>query len=210
MEIRKLENNKLHIRGYVNITDKCSRVLRENNLAFKEKVEVGCFKRALSKADDVLFLLNHDMDKKLGSLKDGNLALKEDNIGLYIDAEVENEELLNLYNDGGFSSFSGFSYGFKTIDDSLKEENGTKIRTLKDIDLIEVSLLDSTETPAYYGTLVTSMETRSVEKEIRNFVAEELEEVEETIEDNSKEDNSEELRKLKEYADLIEEVLELI
>lgn len=202
MEIRKLENNKLHIRGYVNITDKCSRVLRENNLAFKEKVEVGCFKRALTKADDVLFLLNHDIDKKLGSLKERNLTLKEDNIGLYLDAEVESEELTNLYNNGGFS---GFSYGFRTIDDSLKDENGTKIRTLKDIDLIEVSILDKTETPAYYGTLVTSIEKRSLEKETRNFVADELEEVEET-----REDNSEELRKIKEYADLIEEVLELI
>lgn len=207
MEIRKLENNKLHIRGYVNITDKCSRVLRENNLAFKEKVEPGCFRRTLNKADDVLFLLNHNMDKKLGSLKEGNLVLKEDAIGLYLDAEVDSGELLSLYDNGGFS---GFSYGFRTIKDSLSEENETKIRTLKDIDLIEVSLLDSTETPAYYGTLVTSIEKRSLEKEIRNFVAEELEEVEEITEDDSIENNSEELQKLKEYADLIKEVLELI
>lgn len=200
MEIRKLENNKLHIRGYVNITDKCSRVLRENNLAFKEKVEPGCFRRTLNKADDVLFLLNHNMDKKLGSLKEGNLVLKEDAIGLYLDAEVDSGELLSLYDNGGFS---GFSYGFRTIKDSLSEENETKIRTLKDIDLIEVSLLDSTETPAYYGTLVTSIEKRSLEKEIRNFIAEELEE-------DKTEDNSAELQKIKEYADLIKEVLELI
>lgn len=198
MEIRKLENNKLHIRGYVNITDKCSRVLRENNLAFKEKVEPNCFKRAINKADDVLFLLNHDMDKKLGSLKERNLTLKEDNIGLYIDAEVENEELLNLYENGGFS---GFSYGFRTLKDSLTEENGVNIRTLKDIDLIEVSILDSKETPAYYGTLLTSIEKRNLDDiEKRNFIADELEEV----------DNSKYLNELKKYADIIDEVLELI
>lgn len=207
MEIRKLENNKLHIRGYVNITDKASRVICENGIKFTERVEPKCFKRALSKADDVLFLLNHDMDKKLGSLKDGNLVLKEDNIGLYLDAEVESEELANIYNDGGFS---GFSYGFKTLDDVLEDRNGAKIRTLKDIDLVEVSILDNSETPAYYGTIVTSIEKRSLEKEIRNFVADELEETEEPIEDNSKEDNSDELQKLKEYTDLINEVLELI
>ena len=200
MEIRKLENNKLHIQGYVNITDKASRVISENGIKFSESVQPRCFQRALNKADDVLFLLNHDMDKKLGSLKDGNLVLKEDNIGLYLDAEVDSEELVNLYNDGGFS---GFSYGFKTVDDSFEERNGNKVRTLKDIDLIEVSILDKTETPVYYGTLVTSIEKRSLEKEIRNFIADELEE--EKIEDNS-----EELQKIKEYADLIKEVLELI
>lgn len=196
MEVRTI-NDKLYIKGYVNITDKCSRVIKENNLAFKEKVEPTCFRRAINKADNILFLLNHNENRKLGSLRDGNIKLKEDNIGLFIEAEIDDKEVLDLYNNDGFS---GFSYGFRTIKDSLSEENGVNVRTLKDIDLIEVSLLDSTETPAYYGTLINSIEKRSLEKEIRNFVSEELQEG----------DNSKELQELKDYANIIQEALDLI
>lgn len=197
MEIRKIDN-KLHIEGYVNISDKKSRVIHENGVKFIEEVEPRCFQRALCRADDVDLLLNHDVNKKLGSIKEGNITLKEDNIGLYIRADIENEEAIKAYDEGGFS---GFSYGFTTLKDKYRDwDNGLKLRTLKDINLIEVSLLDSKTTPAYYGTMV-SAETRGLNKsEIRNFVAEELEPI----------DNSNELQELKEYADIIKEVLELI
>lgn len=197
MQIRKIDN-KLHIEGYVNISDKKSRVLYENGVKFVESVEPRCFQRALSRADNVELLLNHDRSKRLGSIKDGNITLKEDNIGLYIRADIDNEEAINAFDEGGFS---GFSYGFTTINDNFRNwDNGLKLRTLKDINLIEVSLLDSKTTPAYYGTMV-SAEIRSENKtEIRNFVAEELEDI----------NNSKELQDLKEYADIINEVLELI
>lgn len=197
MQIRKMDN-KLHIEGYVNISDKKSRVLHENGIKFIEEVEPRCFQRALGRADNIELLLNHDPNKKLGSLREGNITLKEDNIGLYIRADIENEDAIKAYDEGGFS---GFSYGFTTINDKYRDwDSGLKLRTLKDINLIEVSLLDSKTTPAYYGTMVDA-ETRELNtKEVRNFVADELEEI----------DNSRELKELREYAEIIEEVLELI
>lgn len=176
MEVRKLDNGSLHITGYVNITDKSSRVLKDNkgNL-FVERVEPRCFKRALEKNNNVEFLLNHDTGKKLGSIADGNLKLTEDNIGLKIEATINNEEVRQAYENGGFS---GFSYGFQKIRDNFRIwDNGIQLRTLQDIKLIEVSLLDSTRTPAYFGSLVNveHREETATDKEIRAF-SNELEE----------------------------------
>lgn len=181
MEVRKLDNGSLHITGYVNITDKSSRVLKDNkgNL-FVERVEPRCFKRALEKNNNVEFLLNHDTGKKLGSIADGNLKLTEDNIGLKIEATINNEEVRQAYENGGFS---GFSYGFQKIRDNFRYwDNGIQLRTLQDIKLIEVSLLDSTKTPAYFGSLVNveHREETATDKEIRAF-SNELEEKETDI-----------------------------
>lgn len=169
MEVRQLDDGSLHITGYVNITDKSSRVLKDNkgNL-FVERVEPRCFKRALKK-NNVDFLLNHDTSKKLGSIADGNLKLTEDNIGLKIEATVNNEEVRQAYENGGFS---GFSYGFQKIRDNFRDwDNGIQLRTLQDIKLIEVSLLDNTKIPAYFGSLVNveHREEGATDTEIRAF-----------------------------------------
>lgn len=181
MEVRQLDDGSLHITGYVNITDKSSRVLKDNkgNL-FVERVEPRCFKRALEKNNNVEFLLNHNTSKKLGSITDGNLKLTEDNIGLKIEATINNEEVRQAYENGGFS---GFSYGFQKIRDNFRDwDNGIQLRTLQDIKLIEVSLLDSTRTPAYFGSLVNveHREETATDKEIRAF-SNELEEKETDI-----------------------------
>lgn len=170
MEVRKLEDGSLHITGYVNITDKPSRVLK-NNLGenFVERVEPRCFTRALNTGNNVKFLLNHNHNINLGSLNEGNLKLIEDNIGLKIDATVNHEEVRKAYENGGFS---GFSYGFQVVKDNFRNwDNGLKLRTLQEIRLIEVSLLDSKTTPAYFGSMV-NVEHRSEDKiniEVRSF-----------------------------------------
>ena len=170
MEIRKLDDGSLHITGYVNITDKPSRVLRDSKGDnFVERVEPRCFERALNTGENVKLLLNHNHDIHLGSLNEGNLKLTEDNIGLKIDATVNNAEARQAYDDGGFS---GFSYGFQKIKDNYRDwDNGVKLRTLQEIRLIEVSLLDSKTTPAYFGSMV-NVEHRdgdATDTEIRAF-----------------------------------------
>lgn len=170
MEVRMLDDGGLHITGYVNITDKPSRVLKDKNGSkFVERVEPRCFDRALKTGENVKMLLNHDHNLHLGSLHEGNLKLSEDNIGLKIDATVYSEEVRKAYNDGGFS---GFSYGFQKIKDNFRDwDNGIQLRTLQDIKLIEVSLLDHKTTPAYFGCMV-NVEHRdeyATETEIRSF-----------------------------------------
>ena len=154
----------------MNITDKPSRVLRDSKgHNFVERVEPRCFTKALNTGDNVKFLLNHNHNIHLGSLDEGDLKLTEDNIGLKIDAIVNNAEARKAYDEGGFS---GFSYGFQKIKDNFRDwDNGVQLRTLQEIRLIEVSLLDSKTTPAYFGSMV-SVECRNedgTDTEIRAF-----------------------------------------
>lgn len=187
MEIRKLDDGSLHITGYVNITDKPSRVLRDSKgHNFVERVEPRCFTKALNTGHNVKFLLNHNHNIHLGSLDEGNLKLTEDNIGLKIDATVNNAEVRKAYDEGGFS---GFSYGFQKIKDNFRDwDNGVQLRTLQEIRLIEVSLLDSKTTPAYFGSMVnvehrgedaTDTEIRAFSNELEQENIESAEKVEE-------------------------------
>ena len=170
MEVRQLDDGSLHISGYVNITDKPSRVLRDSKgHNFVERVEPRCFTKALNTGHNVKFLLNHNHNVHLGSLDEGNLKLTEDNIGLKIDATVNNEEVRQAYENGGFS---GFSYGFQKIKDNFRDwDNGVQLRTLQEIRLLEVSLLDSKTVPAYLGSLVNveHREEGATDTEIRAF-----------------------------------------
>ena len=51
----------------------------------------------------------------------------------------------------------GWSFGYYDTEDGVerKIEDGMPIRIVKDMDLVEVSILNRTRTPAYEGTLVT-------------------------------------------------------
>nr|DAW05817.1 MAG TPA: major capsid protein [Caudoviricetes sp.] len=184
MEIRQLDNGSLHITGYVNITDKPSRVIKSKGIKFVERVEPRCFSKALMTGNNVEFLLNHNKSIHLGSLDEGNLKLIEDNIGLKIDATVNSEEVRQAYAEGGFS---GFSYSFLALKDNFREwDNGVELRTLQEIRLIEVSLLDSKTTPAYFGSIV-NIEHREENKkdiEIRAF-SEKLEDEDKADEKNN-------------------------
>ena len=158
LEIR-LNNNTLHIEGYVNVTEKKSRLITENGKQFREIVNPLVFQRAISKSDNIDFLLNHDPKLKLGDIKSG-VKLYEDNIGLKIEADITDENTIRSYNDNG--KFSGFSFGFIANKDNFTVEDGVNIRRLEDIDLIEVSLLEVGYTPAYTGTMILNAERRSI------------------------------------------------
>lgn len=158
LEIR-LNDNTLHIEGYVNVTEKKSRLITENGKQFREIVNPKTFQRAISKSDNIDFLLNHDPKLKLGDIKSG-VKLYEDNIGLKIEADITDENTIRSYNDNG--KFSGFSFGFIANKDNFTVEDGVNIRRLEDIDLIEVSLLEVGYTPAYTGTMILNAERRSI------------------------------------------------
>lgn len=97
--------------------------------------------------------LNHGRD--IGSVKSGNLKLREDAVGLYAEATVTDPQTVREARAG---NLTGWSFGFCDLAPSFEQREGTQIRrrTLKDIDLAEVSIL--TIAPAY---IATSIEARS-------------------------------------------------
>ena len=111
------------------------------------------------KADNVDLLFNHDRNRKLGSVVDGNLELFEDAIGLRAICTVEDEEVIRKAQN---NELRGWSFGFICNEDSWEERDGINRRYVKELSLLEVSILD--KTPAY---IATSIEARGEESVIR-------------------------------------------
>lgn len=149
----QIREDSVTIEGYVNAVERASKPLYSRLGRFVEKICAGAFKRALGRADDVRILLNHDWSKDLGGIKDGNLELEEDNIGLHARATITDPEVIKDARNG---DLVGWSFGFDdvNVEETRDEETGLPFRKVKDLNLAEVSLLNRKKSPAYVGTLV--------------------------------------------------------
>ncbi len=165
MEIR-IKDNTVEIEGYVNAVERLSKPLPSRTGEFVERIRKGAFERALQRNDDVRFLLNHNWQKDLGGTKDGNVELREDNIGLHIRATVNNAEAVEKARRG---DLVGFSFGFDDRDVDEHSENGMRTRDVNDLDLYEISVLDRRKTPAYDGTLINVRDSEGQQEKMIYF-----------------------------------------
>ena len=143
----------VEISGYVNAVERNSKPLMSRIGQFIERICKGAFKKAIKRNNDIHILLNHNWERDLGSTKEGNLELNEDNIGLFARATICDPEVVQKARNG---DLVGWSFGFADRDVQNSLENGIPTRAVKDLDLYEVSILDRTKTPAYEGTLITA------------------------------------------------------
>lgn len=149
----QIRADSVTIEGYVNAVERASKPLNSRLGRFVEKICAGAFSRALGRAEDVRILLNHDWSRDLGGIKDGNLELEEDNIGLHARATITDPEVIKDARNG---DLVGWSFGFDdvNVEETRDEETGLPFRKVKDLNLAEVSLLNRRKSPAYVGTLV--------------------------------------------------------
>lgn len=192
----EIRGNQVLLDGYVNAVDRESRVLPSPRGRFVEKIKPKTFERALQRADDVELRFNHE--RKLGSIKEGNLQLYEDNIGLRAIATVADDEVVEKAKK---NELRGWSFGFIALKDTWEDgPDGIQRRILEDIDLLEVSVLD--KTPAYIATSIEARGGEEVisEKRSNDFKAE--------VEDLSKGEEQTEKREV-DYS-LYEKEIELI
>ena len=163
MKIEIRADNTALITGYVNVVGRESRVLADVSGKFIEIVKPTTFARALEKADVVGLMFNHV--ETIGSTKDG-LELKEDNIGLYARALVSDKKIIEKAKR---NELRGWSFGFYINDNGdewTQNADGMRVRTLTDIELVEVSILDVT--PAYVATSIEMRNGENILKEYRN------------------------------------------
>ena len=150
-----IRSDCVEITGYVNAVERNSKPLVSRLGRFVERIRKGAFTRALSHADEVFLLENHDKNVVLGSTKQGNLELTEDNIGLRARAIITDPEAMEKARRG---DYIGWSFGFydtpNGVESGVDEETKLPLRKLRDLDLREVSILDRNRTPAYDGTLL--------------------------------------------------------
>ena len=143
----------MKIRGHAAVFDSQS----ENLGGFVEIIAPGAFTESLAQ-DDVVLLNGHDSRQPLARMSAGNLTLREDDKGLFFEADLPDtsggRDLHRLVADGVLRSMS---FGFtieQAADESFKEGcNGLLIRRLRRIRLMEISPVTW---PAYPASTVSA------------------------------------------------------
>ena len=108
----EVRNGAVNIEGYVNVTERLSKPIRDVRGQFLERVATGAFNSALQRNDNVELRFNHG--RKLGDQKDGSLELREDNIGLYAKATVTDPEVVKLAEE---RQLKGRSFGVRKLEE---------------------------------------------------------------------------------------------
>ena len=162
------------LRGYVNAVERYSKpitsTLRGNLKTFVERMRAGVFKTALKRNDSVQVLLNHNKDRELANTNNGTAKLEEDNIGLRAEVVITDSEVVEKARN---NKLVGWSFGFYANADEMGAEGDMETRTVTDLDLVEVSILDDSKRPAYNGTSIETRSEGGVFMEIREQVTEE-------------------------------------
>ena len=167
MEIRMFDDNSVQLEGYINVTERKSRIMTDSKGKFVEIIKGGTFKRALNKNNNILMLLDHNFNKQIGKTGD-NLELREDHIGLHYKATITDEETVKLAKE---NKLIGCSFGFNNATGHRYKGKILDTREIKDLDLVEVSILSINKIPAYSGCSieVRGLNDENIELELRNI-----------------------------------------
>lgn len=182
----EIRNDSVILDGYVNAVERESKPIPSVKGSFIEKIQQGAFQRSLEKRENVDLLLNHDKNRKLGSTSEGNLELFEDNIGLRAICTVTDKEVIEKAKN---KQLRGWSFGFYAKKDKWeKPEEGYEKRTVEELDLFEVTIVDDTRNPAYSATSIEMRDNEEIltENRVTDFKAVT---VDETIEEEKRTEN---------------------
>ena len=111
-------------------------------------------------------LLDHEQDRELADTKSGKAKLYEDNIGLRAIVEIEDSEVIDKAKN---NKLRGWSFGFLcNKEDRKTNDDGIEERIVRDLDLLEVSIIDDKKYPAYIGTSIEMRDDKVRIAEYRN------------------------------------------
>lgn len=136
------------LRGYAAVFNSLS----EDLGGFKEQIMPGAFKRNLDANKDVLALGFHDERVILGRRSAGTLVLVEDSHGLYVEITPPNTtEGRDILEHVRLGNLRHMSFGFYVVEDKIEKNDGEIVRSVLDVELVEVSIVP---VPAYVDTEV--------------------------------------------------------
>lgn len=137
------------IRGYAIVFDSLSLDLG----GFREIIKPEAVDRTLAEAADVRALVDHDASKIIGRTRAGTLSMQKRSKGLYVQIQPDNQ--ISYANDimraVARGDVTGMSFGFRTITDNWRMEDGETVRDVLDMRVSEVSVVTF---PAYPETSV--------------------------------------------------------
>jgi len=142
------EQGRPVITGYAAVFNELSQDLG----GFREQIAPGAFKRALEMNQDVRALVDHDPSRIIGRSTSGTLEMIEDDHGLRVQIDpadtTAGRDIMESINRG---DVSGMSFGFVVRDEDWDMRDGENIRTVRDMDLFDVSVVTF---PAYTASSV--------------------------------------------------------
>lgn len=152
---KSTEEEPLKLRGYAIVYNSLSEPLYGD--LFRERINKGAFTKSLLENDQVC-LWGHDTRYVLGRKSAGTLILREDEKGLYFEAELPNTTWArDLKESVDRGDIKQMSFGFKVVRDNWLDDKETlkeysmPIREIEEITLHEISLVTF---PAYPQTNV--------------------------------------------------------
>ena len=98
----------VHISGYVNATEKKSRLVITPHGKVIEVIEPRAFAEAIKRAGSVSVAVDHDFTHIYASTDDNTLDLYEDEIGLHADTVIKDPTVIELAKKG---KIKGWSFG---------------------------------------------------------------------------------------------------
>lgn len=137
---------------------------------FTEEIAPGAFSETL-KASDVRALIDHDSGRVIGRSAAGTLRMKEDDKGLYVEIDLpDTSDGRDLAVQLERGDISGMSFGFRVTKDEWDETGDVPARTIRQVELYEVSAVAF---PAYGDTSIALRSLDEARKEQRksNFTA---------------------------------------
>lgn len=146
-QIRAAADGGMRIAGYAAMFNR-----EATGLPFREAIAPGAFSRSLQSGESIYLLINHDMDAlPLASTRSGTLRLTEDDIGLYMEADLDpnSARAVELYGCLERGIVEKMSFAFSINEGGETREDG--VRVLRDLNLYEVSVVTW---PAYDATEV--------------------------------------------------------
>ena len=164
-EIRAAEKAKV-ARGYAALFNSRTDI----GGMFSEELAPGAFAETLKTAD-VRALVNHDSGRVIGRSSAGTLRLKDDDTGLVVEIDLpdttDGRDLAVQLERG---DVSGMSFGFRVTHDEWDETGDLPARTIRAVELLEVSAV---AWPAYDDTSLAlrSLDEARKEQRRKNFSA---------------------------------------
>jgi phage prohead protease, HK97 family len=133
--------------------------VKSANASFQEVLAPGAFRNAVAAKQDTKFLINHDVNRLMGSVAAGTLRLRESANGLEFEADLpESDDGRNAYASIKRGDMSECSFGFncEAGDDrwDMTDVKGKRMarRTIRNI--AELTDVSAVTFPAYGNTSV--------------------------------------------------------
>lgn len=146
------------LRGYAAVFNADSEMLGW----FIERIAPGAFDKTLAEGADVRALVDHDSGKILGRSKSGTLRMEVDDHGLAVEIDPPDTSAgRDVVESVRRGDLDGMSFAFTTVSDSWETKDKAQVRTLKEVELHDVSVVAY---PAYPDTNVALRSMEAAQK----------------------------------------------